>query len=449
MWKTQLTMSDVAADLPQSLATARVTAADALASRLGLLGRNNPLRIALWLAQQHVLARAISGVAILVSALVFSPADFAAFGIFLAILNQTSLLLFLRYDTLLIGAESEADFHSAICLNLGILGLSLSILAMTAALFAVAGVVTPVFALLFVAALAFRAIQRIQSAIATRGGAFRLIGQNSMIHATSLPVTILLAYWLDINGAIAMAISDIIANLLASAFLYRHLGHVVRAASRAPGRMASALALARDWSVLPRINLPAALLSMGFAQMPLMIIVVMATPDVAGHAALLFRVMDFPVQLIMAASAPVLLNRLSKGAVRWLAMPVVIMALAGVVILVYGSIALGSFLIEPRIAATAWSGISGMVVLVALFQGSIAFSGPLIDACALYRRQTMLMTIHATMLVTVCLAFLLAPTWQAGLAAVGLVAVLRALLIAARLTILARQAPKSPVFSRS
>jgi hypothetical protein len=439
-------MSDVAANLPQSLAEKRQTTAGGLMARFRLLGRSNPLHIAFWLAQQHIVARAISGFAILLSALVFAPADFATFGIFLAVLNQTSLLLFLRYDALLISAETEADFCSAICLNLGMLALSLSTIAALSAICAMTGVITPVFAFLFVAALGFRGIQRILGGIATRSGAFRLIGQNSMIHAVSLPATILTAYCLDFNGAIAMAISDIVANILATAFLYRHLGYTIREATGEPNRARKALALAQDWSVLPRINLPAALLAMSFAQLPLMIIVVVAPPDVAGHVALLFRVMDFPVQLIMAASAPVLLNKLSKGAVRWLAMPIVIAALAGVVILVYGSIALGSFLIEPRITATAWSGISGMVVLVALFQGAIAFSSPLIDACSLYRRQTLLMTIHAAMLASVCIAFVMAPTWQMGLATVGFLAALRAVLVAARLMLLARQSPARPAF---
>jgi hypothetical protein len=178
---------------------------------------------------------------------------------------------------------------------------------------------------------------------------------------------------------------------------------------------------------------------MSFAQLPLMVIVMVAPPDIAGHVALLFRVMDFPVQLIMAASAPVLLNKLSKGAVRWLAMPTVIAGLAAVVIVVYASITLGSFLIEPWIKATAWSGISAIVAPVALFQGAIAFTGPLVDACSLYRRQTLLMAIHASMLMSVCLVFTIAPTWQNGLAAVSCMAALRAILVAGRLMFLARQ----------
>jgi hypothetical protein len=159
----------------------------------------------LWLAQQHTAARTISGLAIILSALLFAPADFAAFGIFLAILNQTGLLLFLRYDTLLISAETEVEFQSAICLNIGVLGVSLSIISAASAMFVAMGLITPLFAVLFVAALASRGTQRILSGIATRFGAFRLIGQNSMIHAVSLPVTILLAYFFGVNGAVAMS----------------------------------------------------------------------------------------------------------------------------------------------------------------------------------------------------------------------------------------------------
>lgn len=434
-------MSDVTANLPQRMADPATVAPNRLTTTIRLFGRNTSLRAILWLAQRHIAARAISGMAILISAFVFAPADFAAFGIFLAILNQTGLLLFLRYDTVLIAATNEDDFHGAICLNTGVLALALTVTATFAAICAVMEIVSPAIAILFIAALAFRGLQRIMGGIVTRHGEFRLIGQMSMLHASSLPITILVIWWCEGNGAIAMIASDIVANILATAFLYWHLGHVTRAAFAGHNRLARALVLACDWSVLPRVNLPGAFLATGFAQLPLVIFVTFASSDLAGHVALLFRVMDFPVQLIMAASAPVLMNKLSKGAVSWSAMPVVVAALAAVVIAIYGSIALGSFLIEPWIRSTSWSGITGMVIIVALFQGAVAFSGPLIEACSLYRQQTPLMLIHAIMLAMVCLAFLLSPSWTTALAAIGCVAVLRAGLVATRLVMLSGRKP--------
>jgi hypothetical protein len=434
-------MSDITANLPQQMASPATVATNGLASRIGLFSRNKSLRAILWLAQRHIAARAISGLAILISAFVFAPADFATFGIFLAILNQTGLLIFLRYDTVLIAAANEQDFHGAICLNAGVMVIALVLTATVAIICVALGVVSPTIAILFVTALAFRGLQRIMGGIVTRHGEFRLIGQMSMLHAGSLPITVLIVWWCGGNGAIAMIASDIVANILATAFLYWHLGHVTRVAFAGQHRLVRALAIAHDWSVLPRVNLPGALLATGFAQLPLVIVVAFASPDMAGHVALLFRVMDFPVQLIMAASTPVLMNRLSKGFVRWTAMPAVVATLAAVVIAIYGSIAAGAFLIEPWIRATSWSGITSMVIIVALFQGAIAFSGPLIEACGLYRQQTPLMLVHAMMLALVCPAFLLSPSWTVALAVVGSVAVLRAGLVAARLLWLSGRMP--------
>ena len=434
-------MSDVTANLPGRLASPATAATSGLTSRIRLLGRNTSLRAILWLAQRHMTARAISGMAILISAFVFVPADFATFGIFLAILNQAGLLIFLRYDTVMIAATNEDDFHAAICLNAGVLAIALMVTAAVAIACMATGAASYTLAILFVVALAFRGLQRLMGGIVTRHGEFRLIGQMSLLHASSLPVTILVVWWCGGNGAVAMIASDIVANILATAFLYWHLGHVTRAAFAGHDRLLRALAIAHDWAVLPRVNLPGALLATGFAQLPLVIVVAFASADMAGHAALLFRVMDFPVQLIMAASTPVLMNRLGKGFVHWTAMPVVVAILAAVVIVIYGSIAACAFVIEPLIEATSWSGITGMVVIIALFQGAVAFSGPLIEACGLYRQQTLLMAIHAVMLGLVCLAFLLSPTWPAALAVAGFVAVVRAGLVAARLVMLSGHAP--------
>lgn len=432
----RLAMSDFTHDMPQQMAAAQASQSSWAGLWLRRIGGNASFRIVLWLAQRHIAARAISGLAIILSTFLFLPADFAAFGIMLAVLNVAGLLVFLRYDALLISAPTHAEFERAICLNLSLLGVSLAVIGVIASIGVALGYIPFIYVALFVVALCMRSLQRILGGIITRDGSFELIGQISLIHAITLPVTITVGYWLGVNGTVTMITSDIIANIVAIAFLYLRTGHTVRAALATRNHFNDMIALARDWSVLPRVNLPAAVMAMGFTQLPLIIIISIASDDIAGHVALLFRLMDFPVQMIMAASAPVLMNRLSKGSVHWLNMPKAILALGCVVAFIYASIVVGSFLIEPLLKTTAWAGVTQTVLLVALFQGAVAFSGPLIEACALYRNQNLLMAIHALMLVVVCLVFAYTPNWQTALTLVGIASLIRAALVSSRLSML-------------
>lgn len=434
-------MSETVANFPRELVPIKDIPNVGLRSHLQILTKNASLRTTFWLAKRHVAARAISGLAVFIAAALFRPTDFAAFGIFLAWLNISGLAAFLRYDALLISASGETEFQRAVRLNLGVLATTMTAITAMVLVLALFDQMSMEYAALFVSAFGLRAAVRLLGGIVTRFGSFDVIGRMTLIHALTMPLVVLAGYAAGFEGALTMIASDIVANILAAAYLYRHVGHAARCAFTAPREAGGVMGMAWDWIALPKENLPAALLAMGFAQMPLLAILAMTSADIGGHVALLFRIMDFPVQLITAAATPVLMNRLSQGSTRWNGMPLAFTLLAAVVFAVYGSIGLGSFIIAPWLDQTAWSGIAGTVLLVATFQGAIAFANPVIDACSLYRAQRRLMLIHGGTLALIILAFLLAPKWQVALVIAGAVALLRGTLIAGRLVALARQEP--------
>ena len=134
---------------------------------------------------------------------------------------------------------------------------------------------------------------------------------------------------------------------------------------------------------------------MAFAASPLLIMPLVAAPDLAGAVALAIRLFDVPTQIIIAATTPVLMNRLrasDSAAPVFGRLPMA--GFSGLVSAAYAALALAFFAALPWLKDTIFGGLAPVVVPVAIFQGALTVAGPLAEACALYRRQTALTLIH-------------------------------------------------------
>jgi hypothetical protein len=291
-------------------------------------------------------------------------------------------------------------------------------------------------ALFFPIALAARAAFRLASAAATRRGDFRELGRVVLLQSLAQPLVLLALAVTLADGALCLVIADAAGQVLGAIYLCaRQRDLILRSLGRRWSRR-ELLATARRWASLPILNLPGTFLGIAFAASPLLVMPLVAAPDLAGAVALAIRLFDMPTQIIIAATAPVLMNRLraSDGAAPVFGrLPMA--GFSGLIGAGYLALALAFLLALPWLNGTIFGGLAPVILPVAIFQGALTVAGPLAEACALYRRQTALTLIHLAALAASGLA--LAVAWAAGpitgLALLALAAVLRTVAIGERL----------------
>jgi hypothetical protein len=408
------------------------------------LAGTKPARSAAALAARYVAARATSVVTLVVAAWFFTLEAFAAFGVYASLANLAWAGIFLRYENAVIAAPGEEEARAAVrlCAVVGTgLWATLSLLALASiglGLFPVRLV------LFFPLALAGRAALRLAMAAATRGGDFRELGRAVLVQSATQPFVLLALAVALADGALCLVIADAVGHGLAAAYLWARQRDLVLGSLGPRWSRREIVRTAQHWASLPILNLPGALLGMAFAASPLLVMPLVASPAVAGAVALAIRLFDVPTQIVIAATAPVMMNRLR--ATDDATAPVfgrrLMAGFSGLIGIAYAGFA-GAFLLAlPWLKGTIFESLAPVVWPVAIFQGALAAAGPLAEACALYRRQTALTLIHLATLASSGLGLLAASAAgpMAGLAVLALAAAARAVAIGERLRALSLDA---------
>jgi hypothetical protein len=395
------------------------------------------------LAARYGAARLTAVVTLLIAAYFFTLDAFAAFGVYAALANLAWAGVFLRYENAVIaaGAEDEARAAVRLCAAVGALlwGLiSLLVLASIAL-----GLFPARLALFFPLGLAGRAALRLAMAASTREGDFPGLGRTVLIQALLQPLVLLALALALADGALCLVIADAVSHAVGAAYLCaRRRGLVLGSLEDFSRREVAATA--RRWASLPVLNLPGVLFGVAFAASPLLIMPLVAAPELAGAVALAVRLFDAPTQIVIAATAPVLMNRLRTA--EHATAPVFGRRLMAGFAALIGAAFLGSavafLLAVPWLEGTIFASLAPIVWPVAVFQGALAVAGPLAEACALYRRQTALALIHLAALAGSGFALLAA--WvagpMAGLTLLALAAIVRTAAVGERLRALSRHA---------
>lgn len=409
----------------------------------GLLGKGQAwldanravMHVIATLFSANMLARLASGFSILVSVLLFAPVEFARFGMLLAALTLCSPVQFLRYETLIVSAKTSQDLRIALKLTALVGLLVWLIMAGLVGLAAQLSLVGADMAVLFLAAMAARGICRFVNQIVIRNGNFRALGLSTIALACVQPTVLILGWLCGASGAIAMGLTDVVGNLAACLFLIWPSRHVLRDALRRRVGDLPLIEAARRWSDVPIYNLPSTLLAAAFTSVPLLVVLLVADAHVAGHVALVFRILDVPVQIIASVISPIAMNRfhLNKGHFLSVHAPMLVGGLLLAVTGVFGGICLLAFAIEPWLADTSWAGLSLFLPQIAFFQASIALAIPLIEIANLRSNQRALLAIQIMAVATVVVLAATVGSWQTAIIAFGWVAAFRALFLAAPL----------------
>lgn len=370
--------------------------------------KGQPVRDAVRLAARLIGARVMSIVTLIVAAWMVDIEAFAEYGVYQTLAALAVIVLFLRYDTAIVSARTDAEAGQALRLCMSV-GTTLWLIFAGASLAAGgAGAMRMELALLLPLSIFMRGLLSLSFALIVRDGDFRAIGRASLVQAVVQPTSLLLLVLSPVEDILAFALADIVGHVSSVTYLAvrrrRHLRAFWHGRSRA-----SLVDAARRWKNLPLYNLPSSALSLAFVMSPLLIMPVIADAVFAGHVALAYRIFDVPTQVVSAASSPIFLNRLKPSDER--ANPVfgrhIFMGLIALLGLVYTGMA-GLFLVmDPWLDGTELAGLADAIPLVAAFQLFVALAAPLGDSCALYVQQKRLMLVQGASLVAAALVSLL------------------------------------------
>jgi hypothetical protein len=395
------------------------------------------------LAARYGAARLTAVVTLLVAAYFFTLEAFAAFGVYAALANLAWAGVFLRYENAVIAAGSEDEARAAVRLCAAVGALLWGLISLLALASVALGLFPARLALFFPLGLAGRAALRLAMAASTREGDFPGLGRAVLIQALVQPLVLLALALALSDGALCLVIADAAGHALAAAYLCARRRGLVLGSLEGFSRREAA-ATARRWASLPVLNLPGALLGLAFAASPLLIMPLVAPPALAGAVALAVRLFDAPTQIVIAATAPVMMNRLrARDDVPAPVFGRRLMAgFAALIGAAFFALAAAFLLAMPWLKGTIFANLAPIIWPVAIFQGALAVAGPLAETCALYRHQTALTLIHLAALAASGFALLAAwaagPT--AGLILLALVAIARTAAIGERLRALSLHA---------
>jgi hypothetical protein len=396
---------------------------------LSLLAVNGGMmRIIAGLVSFQLVSRVLSGFSILLSVWLFAPADFVRFGTLLAALTLASAVQFLRYDYVIVSANGLTQLCAALRLT-AFVGVAVWLVLAAGAWIAVdRGIVGADIAGLFLLALAARGLSRIMGRLGVRDGEFKRLGQATLALSACQPVVVVTAWLLGVNGAVAMVLSDIIGNLVSALWLGWQFRSRLRGYLRAGADIAGIWRMAHAWSSLPLVNLPSSLLAVSFATVPVMVVLNVAEAEIAGHFALAFRLLDVPAQILAAAISPIAMNRFTRrqGQPRQHHDPELALWLIIAVLAVFGGITLAAPMIEPWLAGTGWRGFTAFIPLVALFQGGVALTLPLLELAGMQHKQRDLFVLQLLTNLAMGLMALTIRDWKLALVGFGILAGIQA-----------------------
>ena len=232
----------------------------------------------------------------------YSPAEFAAWGLWLSVVGVVSTLLLLRYDTCIVIARSDAEARALLrlCLRLSLGGggllalvvwmlpgrvqaaLGLQALGTWLPLAVVGGALAAAFAALLAWANRQRAYPRITGARVAVAAAAALAGS-------------------------AFGWAGLVGGLLLSQLIGGVVG--LLALGRERGSANGLAAAARHHAQAPRYLWPSALLDAITQQLPMALAVLWFTQDEAGQFSLAWRVLAVPVLMLAGAAGTVFYER--------------------------------------------------------------------------------------------------------------------------------------------
>jgi hypothetical protein len=421
------------------------------AARLGYQGA---VRSGIGLAGRFLAARIMSVVTLIAVALFFKIEVFATFGVYLAAANIAWVALFLRYETAIPAAQTPFEAEQAVRLSAATGGFVWFVLSFISVAAGIAGLAPLALALLFPLSLLSRAVLRLCVMIATRSGDFQALGRVALVQALIQPPVLLALAASAQDGALSLALADVIGHGAAAFYLVRRQKNALaesvwRAGLEAWSRTHLSYT-ARLWSHLPMTNLPGSLLALAFVSLPVLIMPLMGDAVLAGYVALAFRLFDIPTQIIAAAATPVMINKLRAelGGLNPVFGRKMMINLAAPIAVIFAAMTLGLMMIDPWLEGTAFAHLVIVAPWIALFQASAALSTPLAEACGLFKEQRGLALIHAGGLVSGLLLLALKGVVDPLILLIMLafIALGRALLIGERLRYLSLQRRDDRVF---
>jgi hypothetical protein len=313
--------------------------------------------------------------------LCLSPLEaLASVGIYLAVLNLTSLGGFGRFELLLLRAKDERQLGDSIflCILTGCIATVFLLIALSAfPRLLPEGVPVVCFAL----GLASRLWLRLGLTIAARNGRYPRAAVAMFPHALLQPIILIALLKADCNPLFSFALADITGHIIAAAGVNWSERRSLAVLFNKENDFHRAWKLASSNFDLPTANLAASASAILFAMAPAAFIATMQNSALAGTLSLLFKALDLPTALIASSITPILVkevtDRTRAGSSTRVRLAFLLPPLAAVS--VFGCIAVSSVAFRDFAWVQPWAFAAAVVPVVALFQASIAAASPLID----------------------------------------------------------------------
>ncbi|MCW5692487.1 MAG: hypothetical protein KIT48_08985 [Pseudolabrys sp.] len=389
------------------------------------------LRTILSVAGKFVFLRVISASGLLIALWFFPVQLFVQVGIYTTLLGLASICVFGRYEFLILRASTNDERIDAS--HLSILVSTCAIAMAFACGFVLWRDPAKLAIIVFPAALLARAWLRLGLTFATANGRYENAVDALIPHALAQPAILVILLHKGFEPFAAFLISDMVGQFVAAfcvAISEREcFAHVWRPLAR---ERIFKLALS-NWS-LPTTNLTSASSAFLFAAAPIFLLPTIPNGILAGTLALLFRILDLPTSLTASSVGPIMIkevtdrrrdkNRFLKGATFLIP--------TAIAVAVFGSISVGAIVLDRFHLTPQWHLALTILPGVALFQASIAATGPLIDIATAAGKQNALVLLNllaaaagGTILIGWCSEPLMA------IAAVGIIGATRAITMSA------------------
>jgi len=339
--------------------------------------------------------RALSAIGFMIALWLCPIHVFANLGMYLAALSLAAIVVFGRYELLIIGARDERRCATAFHLCI-IFGSTVIITALVFGFTVIRPFVAPHFVILFGCALFARAWLRLGLVFATRHGRYNRAVKALLPHTIGQPLALVQLLRHGYDPLIAFMLSDIVGHLIAAACVCASEWTAFQTNSKTKAHFSDMWAMARDNFRLPTINLTAAASAFSFAVAPLFLLPAVPNGILAGTLAMLFRILDLPTALTIGSVGPILMKEVAdrNGPGNRSILRGIFLLPAAIAVGVFGLISLGGFTLNSLHIIPSWHVALTVLPVVALFQASIAATSPLIDIAALTGRQKGLVALN-------------------------------------------------------
>ncbi|MCK9918536.1 hypothetical protein MXD81_56380 [Microbacteriaceae bacterium K1510] len=387
-------MKSTGPDIPVAARPPRSSVYDVVARRLPavrLLGKISSLALHL------LLIRFLSGTGFLVALWLCPVQVFAHVGIYIAALTLGALLLFGRYELLIIRAHDERECTDAVQLSMAVAACILAAtLVVGLVIYAAFG---SLIGIVFAGALFARAWLRLGLTLATRHSRYDLALKALLPHTIGQSLALIFLLRSGYDPLMSFILSDLAGHVIAAAGACISERRALRFSLQQPSDRERIAKLARANIGLPTINLAAAASASLFAMTPLFFLPGLENAVLAGTLALLFRLLDVPASMASASVGPILTKAVAdhhRGVTDWPLQSVFLLPLL-IAVGVFSLISIGGVALNVlQLAPAGWVQALTILPAVALFQAGIAAAAPLIDLTTLAGRQRGLMALNVT-----------------------------------------------------